>query len=118
MGGHGIERSWRKACQASNGKTKLDHNLKPTEVFALAESGNAVANKILVESAQTFADAISNISLVLNSSMVVLGGEWDQSASIRRSALSAGEQRLRLPKTGDQHFGRGRATVRCVAAGP
>jgi predicted NBD/HSP70 family sugar kinase len=74
VGGHGIERAWRKACEATNGKTKLDHNLKPTEVFALAESGNAVANKILVESAQILSDAISNISVVLDSSLVVLGG--------------------------------------------
>jgi len=74
IGGHGIERAWRKACEAAGSKNKLDPNLRPTQVFALAESGNPIANKILTEAAQILGDAISNISVLLNSSLVVLGG--------------------------------------------
>lgn len=74
IGGYGIEYAWRKACGKRGKNGQLDPSLKPTEVFALAESGNSIAMRILAESAKVLADTISNISVLLNPSLVVLGG--------------------------------------------
>jgi len=73
IGGHGIARAWQMACEKGrNGR--LDPRLKPTEVFELAEAGNSAAMRILAESAKILANTISNICVLLNPSLVVLGG--------------------------------------------
>lgn len=71
IGGPGIQRAWRKVRDTATG---ADADLKPTEIFELAETGNAHARKLLHSTAQTLANAISNISLLLNTSLIVLGG--------------------------------------------
>jgi len=73
IGGHGIEQAWRKICLAS-GRNHGDRLLKATEVFELAERGDSQARKILHSTAQILANAISNISVLLNTSLVVFGG--------------------------------------------
>ena len=44
------------------------------EILALAEKGNLIADRILQQTARILADAITNLSVVLNPSLVVLGG--------------------------------------------
>jgi predicted NBD/HSP70 family sugar kinase len=76
IGGQGIQEMWRKKVTA-NGR---DHQpvqplrLRATQIFDLAESGNAKAREVLQHTARILADAITNVSLILNSSLVVLGG--------------------------------------------
>lgn len=82
IGGHGIERVWRKACDKNGKKDRLDPNLTPTQVFALAESRHPAAIKILNQSSQILAEAVSNISVLLNTSLVVLGGGIGKSSAL------------------------------------
>jgi glucokinase len=70
IGGDGIRQQWWSAC--------VDHeksqNLTATEIFARAGNGDPLAKAVLEHSAQLLAYAVYNISLVLNSSLFVLGG--------------------------------------------
>jgi glucokinase len=69
LGGNAIERAWR-GFVGRNGH----RHLKATEIFDLATQGDANARKLLLSSAQALANAVTNISLLLNTSLVVLGG--------------------------------------------
>ena len=70
LGGDGIREQWFKAGKTGAGS----RHLTATEIFHLAVSGDPTAKKILSRSAQLLAYAVYNISLVLNSSLFVLGG--------------------------------------------
>jgi len=72
ISGPAIEQTWRKMCVSS--RESANSHLKATEIFELAEAGDARAHKLLEFTAQTLANAVSNISLLLNTSLVVLGG--------------------------------------------
>ena len=69
LGGNAIERAWRRLA-GRNGQRPL----KATEIFDLAARGNADARKLLRSSAHALASAVTNISLLLNTSLIVLGG--------------------------------------------
>ncbi|MGO9269441.1 MAG: ROK family protein [Terriglobia bacterium] len=79
IGAGGIQEAWQKL---RNGPANLihasdpapDHPLAATEILALAESGDSQAQTILRQTARILADAITNVCLILNSSLVVLGG--------------------------------------------
>jgi len=83
IGARGIQEAWRKL---SNGPVKPGPglgqapgpapgpNLAAPEILALAESGDNQAQTILQQTARILADAITNVCLILNSSLVVLGG--------------------------------------------
>jgi glucokinase len=70
IGGEGIRNAWL-AC-ANNG-TRAQH-LRPTEIFDLAARGDGCAQHVLETTAEHLATAIVNISLVLDTPLVVLGG--------------------------------------------
>jgi glucokinase len=70
IGGEGIRRQWSSAC-VDNPKPE---SLTATEIFARASNGDPLAKRVLEHSAQLLAYAVYNISLVLNSSLFVLGG--------------------------------------------
>ena len=69
LGGNAIELAWRRLA-VSDGQ----QHLRATEIFELAARGNANARKLLRSSAHALASAVTNISLLLNTSLVVLGG--------------------------------------------
>jgi predicted NBD/HSP70 family sugar kinase len=84
IGGNGIERAWRRICdERHNGKAK--RHLRATEIFDLGLQGDAGARKLLQTSAQVLANAITNISLLLNTSLVVFGGAIGMSEALLRA---------------------------------
>jgi glucokinase len=70
IGGGGIPQKWLEACKADRGS----ENLTATEIFARVSAGDRLAKSVLDHTAQLLAYAVYNISLVLNSSLFVLGG--------------------------------------------
>ena len=71
IGGEGIKHAWR-AC--ANGRRNHMQELQPTEIFDFAARGDACAQRILHSTAEHLAAAIVNMSLVLDTPLVVLGG--------------------------------------------
>ena len=57
----------------------IGSRLRATEIFELAAHGNTFARKFLQSSAQVLANAITNISVLLNPSLIVLGGSLGNS---------------------------------------
>jgi glucokinase len=79
IGGDGIRQQWLKLCKAN----ARSETLSPSEIFARASSGDLLAQSVLDRSAQSLAYAVYNISLVLNSSLCVLGGGVGVSIPLR-----------------------------------
>jgi glucokinase len=72
IGGEGIKAQWKKL---SNGEqAALSTQFNATEIFDRALHGDPRANTLLRQSATMLAQAIYNISLVLDCSLFVLGG--------------------------------------------
>jgi glucokinase len=80
IGGHGIEQSW--VDQARIDRARIDEPevprsaavLRATDIFDLALSGNRNAREFLNRAAGHLAMAVTNLSLVLDLSLVVLSG--------------------------------------------
>jgi glucokinase len=72
IGGEGIRTQWQKRWSAE--RTSLPRELNATEIFDYALNGDSEAQTVLRQSATMLAQAIYNISLVLNCPLVVLGG--------------------------------------------
>jgi len=70
IGGKAIERNWREMCKRGGAPASL----RATDVFELAAQGHLQARQLLESSAQVLAHTITNICLLLNTSLVVLGG--------------------------------------------
>ena len=68
LGGNAIEERWRQASRGDGVR------LRATEIFELAAHGNASARKLLHSSAQVLANAIINICVLINPSLIILGG--------------------------------------------
>jgi glucokinase len=75
IGARGIRRSWQKLCNGSRktGGQKAGH-INVSEVFDLAEKGDHRAGMLLQQTARILADAITDVCVILNSSLIVLGG--------------------------------------------
>ena len=71
IGGEGIKHAW---LASANGRRNQMQKLQPTDIFALATSGDACARRILDSTAERLAAAIVNMNLVLDTPLVVLGG--------------------------------------------
>src|SRR6185312_10116634 len=71
IGGQGIKNAW---LAFANGGGSEAQRLQPTEIFDLAAAGNAHAQRVLQETSEHLAAAITNLSLVLDTPLVVLGG--------------------------------------------
>jgi glucokinase len=71
IGGEGIKNGW---LALANGSRSEMRRLQPTEIFDLAAAGNPHAQRVLQETSKHLASAITNISLVLDTRLVVLGG--------------------------------------------
>ena len=79
LGGTGIRQEWLKA----DGIDAKLRDLTATEIFDLAAQGDPGAERILDRSANLLAYAAYNISLVLDSSLFVLGGGVGMSSVLR-----------------------------------
>lgn len=64
----------RERVKASNESTTLTANCTSEEVFAAATNGDALAQQIVLETANYLAHAIGNAVSLLNPQMVILGG--------------------------------------------
>jgi glucokinase len=75
IGARAIERSWQKLCGANHrAGRRLPRVTSAADIFDLAAKGENQAAAILQRTARILADAITNVCLILNSSLVVLGG--------------------------------------------
>jgi glucokinase len=72
IGGAGIESLWRHERRERNGSPAAA--LHARQIFDMAAQGDTAALKIVNRVAQTLADAVANIALVLNPELIVLGG--------------------------------------------
>jgi glucokinase len=72
VGGEGIRTQWQS--QWNPKVTNLPKDLMATQVFDHALAGDALAQNVLHQSAETLAFAIYNIAVVLNCPLFVLGG--------------------------------------------
>ena len=72
IGGEGIKTQWQHLWRKES--TTLPRELTATEVFDGALAGDALAQTLLHQAARMLADAIYNMSLVLNCPLFVLGG--------------------------------------------
>jgi glucokinase len=79
IGGGGIEEEWRRQLQRNDsGRWSASvqelKDLKASQVFDLAAEGDRAAREVLRYASGILADAIADISLLLNPEVVVLGG--------------------------------------------
>lgn len=70
IGGRGIERAWRERATQKGG----DRRARASEILALGDKGDPAARELLENSAEHLAIAITNMNLVLDVSLVILGG--------------------------------------------
>lgn len=78
VGGRGIEREWAER----NGSRNGGEFLKATQIFDLAVAGNSKARSLLDRAAGQLAMAVTNLSLVLDLSIVVLSGGVGQHGAL------------------------------------
>ncbi|MGB9406197.1 MAG: ROK family transcriptional regulator [Terracidiphilus sp.] len=75
IGGRGIQEEWLRALRAVGSQVEGElTSLKATQVFDLAKEGDSRAIEVLRFVARVLANMITDISLLLNLDMVVLGG--------------------------------------------
>jgi len=72
IGGEGIKEEWHGLWRKE--QTLLPQDLTATEIFDYAVGGEQLAQVILLQCARTLANAIYNVSLMLNCPLFVLGG--------------------------------------------
>ena len=68
----GILKSWRGSGQSSRIRSRVSH---AADVWDLAAAGNGKAKRILKQRAAILADVILDLALILNPSLILLGGE-------------------------------------------
>jgi glucokinase len=79
IGGGGIEEEWHRTLQR-NDSTRAEKitselmSMKASQIFDLAAEGDRAAGEVVRYTAGILADAIADISLLLNPEVVVLGG--------------------------------------------
>jgi glucokinase len=71
LGAPGILKSWR----ANPGSRTRPKASRATDVFDLAAAGNAQAKRLLKQRATILSDIIVDLALILNPSLILLGGE-------------------------------------------
>ncbi len=71
LGAPGILKSWR-ATKGPGTRPKANH---AADVFDLAAAGNAQARQLLKQRATILADIVLDLALILNPSVILLGGE-------------------------------------------
>lgn len=74
IGGAGIEAEWRRLLRTRRKKQEGRTDLRATEIFDLAADGHALAAEVVEYTARVLADCVSELALVLDPELVVLGG--------------------------------------------
>lgn len=74
IGARAIENAWRNLGGQNGENGHQTPAMGGGKILDLAEKGNSAAERILQQTARILADAITNICVVLNPSLVVLGG--------------------------------------------
>jgi glucokinase len=72
LGGEGLRAQWQSLWSME--KTQLSQELTATQIFDAAVAGDALSNVLLDRAARALAYTISNITLILNAPLFVLGG--------------------------------------------
>jgi glucokinase len=72
LGAAGILKSWRSGIKGNRAHPQVN---RAAEVFDLAAAGNAHAKRILQQRATILADVVLDMALILNPSVILLGGE-------------------------------------------
>jgi glucokinase len=72
LGASGILKSWTKSIKGARSHPQVRH---AAEVFDLAAAGNAHAKRILKQRAMILADVVLDMALILNPSVILLGGK-------------------------------------------
>ncbi len=72
LGASGILKSWRASSHGSRTNLKVH---RAADVFDLAAAGNAQARRLLEQRATILADVVVDLALILNPSVILLGGE-------------------------------------------
>ena len=96
IGGEGIQAQWREMWSAQ--ETPLPRDLVATEIFDHALNGDALARTILERTATMLAQAIYNVSLVLDCPLFVLGGGVGKHPALKAATeevLARGDARVR-----------------------
>lgn len=73
--GPGILKSWREEARGKGAGGADTHDLDAVGVLNLAQAGDPRAIRIVRQRSEIVADIIVNLSLILNPSLIVLGGE-------------------------------------------
>jgi glucokinase len=84
LGGEGLRLQWVSVWDPT--QTSLPQNLSATQIFDEAVLGDALANSLLDRAAYTLAYAISNITLILNAPLFILGGSVGLHPALRDRA--------------------------------
>jgi glucokinase len=72
----GILKKWHEETDGSEKKTgSTDSETGALDILTLAQAGNARAEKVVRYLAETAADIVVNLSLILNPGLILLGGE-------------------------------------------
>jgi glucokinase len=76
IGGSGIEEEWQRVLQRTHKGAKAEDlkGMKASQIFDLAAEGDRAAGEVVRYTSGILADAIADISLLLNPEVVVLGG--------------------------------------------
>lgn len=72
LGASGILRSWRASSQRARTHPRV---ARASAIFDLAAAGNAQAKRILTQRASILADVVLDLALILNPSIILLGGD-------------------------------------------
>jgi len=72
LGAGGILKSWRSVNRKARSRLKVT---RAADVFDLAAAGNSRAKRILQQRATIVADIVLDLSLILNPSLILLGGD-------------------------------------------
>src|SRR5206468_813093 len=82
IGGEGIRQQWLRTRNGNGNGHVSDRDTTATDILESGRAGDVHAASVLSHSAQVLAYAVYNMSLVLNSSLFVLGGGVGMSAPL------------------------------------
>lgn len=109
IGGQGIEREWRSLLERDRkGNDAGLAKLRASEVFDLASEGDRLAGELVQYAARILANCISDLALVLDPEVVILGGGVGSHGELCRATRKVLEQnefarpRLRSSSLGTQ----------------
>jgi glucokinase len=94
IGGRSIERTWRERTSMKKGI----RGLKASEILELGDTGDRVAQEILENTAEFLATAITNMNLILDVPLVVLGGGVANDALQKATATYLSNNEFARPK--------------------